>query len=40
MEKIHGMIAFQIEKSMLVSSRAFEILEAPLAPHADNPVPQ
>jgi uncharacterized protein involved in exopolysaccharide biosynthesis len=31
-EKIQGMIAFQIEKSMLVSSQAFEILERPIYP--------
>jgi uncharacterized protein involved in exopolysaccharide biosynthesis len=31
-EKIQGMIAFQIEKSMLVSSQAFEVLERPIYP--------
>lgn len=31
-EKIQAMIAFQIEKSMLVSSQAFEVLERPILP--------
>lgn len=32
MEKIHSMIGFEIEKSMLVSSQAFEVLEKPVVP--------
>lgn len=32
MEKIHTMIAFEIEKYMLVSSQAFDILEKPVLP--------
>lgn len=32
MEKIHSMIAMEIEKFMLVSSKAFEVLEKPIVP--------
>jgi LPS O-antigen subunit length determinant protein (WzzB/FepE family) len=31
-EKIHGMIAMEIEKFMLVNSRAFDVLESAVVP--------
>lgn len=31
-EKVQSMISFEIEKSMLVSTRAFEVLETPMIP--------